>query len=298
MRRDSIFYYLFSQAPGLLSELVPNPPADADAYRFDSVAVKEPRFEIDGVFLPPEGKPGIVFFVEVQFQRDALLYERIFAEVALYFYRNRERFTNWQVIVIYPSQSTEQSDLLPYRSFLNGEQVHRIYLDELGDIDQLPLWVGLMVLTTVNEAQAPAKAKELLKRAQVVPPAESRIIVDMVVTIISYRFGQITRQEVEKMLDITFEETRVFQEVKEEAMREGRKEGLQEGRQEGRKEEAASLIVRQLEKRFGELPEDVRTSISELTITVLEELGEALLDFLDISEVQNWLAEHSDQFEQ
>ena len=298
MRRDSIFYYLFRQAPGLLSELVPNPPADADAYRFDSVAVKEPRFEIDGVFLPPEGKPGVVFFVEVQFQRDTRLYERIFAEVALYFYRNRERFTNWQVIVIYPSRTIEQTDLLPYDSFLNGGQVHRIYLDELGDIDQLPLWVSLMVLTTVEETQAPAEAKELLKRARAVPPAESRIIVDMVVTIISYRFGQITRQEVEKMLDITFEETRVFQEVKEDAMREGRKEGLQEGLQEGlregRKEEAANLIVRQLGKRFGELPEDTQVSVSKLSLTVLEELGEALLDFSDISEVKNWLAEHSD----
>ena len=129
-----------------------------------SVAVKEPRFEIDGVFLPPEGNPGIVFFVEVQFQRDERLYERIFAEVMLYFYRNRESFTNWQVIVIYPSRSTEQSDLLPHSSFLNGGQVHRIYLDELGDINQLPLWVGLMVLTTVDESQAPQEARELLSR--------------------------------------------------------------------------------------------------------------------------------------
>ena len=286
MRRDSIFYYLFSQAPGLLSELVPNPPADADAYRFDSVAVKEPRFEIDGVFLPPEGKPGIVFFVEVQFQRDTRLYERIFAEVALYFYRNRERFTNWQVIVIYPSRTIEQSDLLPHSSFLNGGQVHRIYLDELGDIDQLPLWVSLMVLTTVDKVQAPSEAKELLKRAKTVPPAEGRVIIDMVVTIVSYRFGQITRQEVERMLDITFEETRVFQEVREDAM--------QEGRQEGRKEEAANLIVRQLGKRFGELSEDIQVSVSKLSLTVLEELGEALLDFSSISEVKDWLAEHSD----
>ncbi len=65
MRRDSIFYYLFRQAPGLLFQLVPDPPANADSYRFDSVAVKEPRFEIDGVFLPPEGETGAVFFVEV-----------------------------------------------------------------------------------------------------------------------------------------------------------------------------------------------------------------------------------------
>ena len=285
MRRDSIFYYLFRQAPALLSELVPDPPANADAYRFDSVAVKEPRFEIDGVFLPPEGEPGAVFFVEVQFQKDERLYERIFAEAALYFYRMRERFTDWQVVIIYPSRSTEQSDLFPHRSFLNGGQTHRIYLDELGDIRQLPLWVGLMVLTTVDEEQAPEEARALLSRAQAIPPAEGRVIIDMVVTIISYRFGQITRQEVERMLDITFEETGVYQEVREDAMR----EGLQAGRQE----EAASLIVRQLGKRFGKLPEDMRASISALPLTVLEELGEALLDFSDVSEVQSWLTNHS-----
>ncbi|MEL7511720.1 MAG: DUF2887 domain-containing protein, partial [Cyanobacteria bacterium J06554_3] len=102
----------------LLSELVPDPPANVNAYRFDSVAVKEPRFEIDGVFLPPEDTPGAVFFVEVQFQKDSRLYERIFAESSLYFYRNRERFTDWQVVVIYPSRSTEQNELFAHRSLL------------------------------------------------------------------------------------------------------------------------------------------------------------------------------------
>jgi predicted transposase YdaD len=79
MRRDSIFYKLFQQSPTLLFELVTNPPRNSDRYRFDSVAVKEPKFEIDGVFLPPEteGK-GIVYFCEVQFQKDELLYERLY----------------------------------------------------------------------------------------------------------------------------------------------------------------------------------------------------------------------------
>ncbi|NJM56789.1 MAG: DUF2887 domain-containing protein, partial [Synechococcales cyanobacterium RU_4_20] len=52
MRRDSIFYQLFQQYPALLFELLPQPPTNAANYVFDSVAVKEPRFEIDGVFLP------------------------------------------------------------------------------------------------------------------------------------------------------------------------------------------------------------------------------------------------------
>jgi predicted transposase/invertase (TIGR01784 family) len=81
MRRDSIFYKLFQQSPNLLFELLINPPVNADEYRFDSVAVKEPKFEIDGVFLPPESQnPGVVYFCEVQFQKDERLYERVFAE--------------------------------------------------------------------------------------------------------------------------------------------------------------------------------------------------------------------------
>ena len=62
MRRDSISYYLFQTYPTILFELLPNPPANAANYRFDSVAVKEPKFEIDGVFLPPETEtPGVVY---------------------------------------------------------------------------------------------------------------------------------------------------------------------------------------------------------------------------------------------
>ncbi|BBD68330.1 hypothetical protein NIES4072_43580 [Nostoc commune NIES-4072] len=111
MRRDSIFYKLFQQSPTLLFELVANPPNNADSYRFDSVAVKEPKFEIDGVFLPPESDgAGVVYFCEVQFQKDEQLYERVWAESSLYFYRNRARFSDWQAVIIYPSRSIEQSE--------------------------------------------------------------------------------------------------------------------------------------------------------------------------------------------
>jgi predicted transposase/invertase (TIGR01784 family) len=79
MRRDSIFYKLFQQFPPLLFQLLPISPASANEYRFDSVAIKEPKFEIDGVFLPSEAN-GIVYFCEVQFQKDEKLYERTFAE--------------------------------------------------------------------------------------------------------------------------------------------------------------------------------------------------------------------------
>ncbi|MDD1416838.1 Rpn family recombination-promoting nuclease/putative transposase, partial [Dolichospermum sp. ST_con] len=201
MRRDSIFYKLFQQYPSLLFQVLTNPPENANAYRFDSVAVKEPKFEIDGVFLPPENDaPGVVYFCEVQFQKDELLYERVLAESALYFYRNRARFSDWQAVIIYPSRKTEQSDIYPHRSLLNGEQVHRVYLDELGDFHQLPVWVALMVLTTVEEGQAPEAARYLLtKTNEEIPSPSSRAIIEMITTIMVYKFEKLSRTEVESM---------------------------------------------------------------------------------------------------
>ena len=182
MRRDSIFYKLFQQSPSLLFELLTNRPKNANAYRFDSVAVKEPKFEIDGVFLPPENEDtGVVYFCEVQFYKDERLYERLFAESSLYFYRNRARFSDWQAVIIYPSRSIEQSDIHPHRSLLNGNQVHRVYLNELGDIRQLPLWVALMVLTMVEEERAPEEARYLLTRSTLeASNLSSRVIIEMV----------------------------------------------------------------------------------------------------------------------
>jgi predicted transposase/invertase (TIGR01784 family) len=197
MRRDSIFYKLFQQSPTLLFELLKNPPANANEYKFDSVAVKEPRFEIDGIFLPPENESlGVVYFCEVQFQKDERLYERVFAETSLYFYRNRDRFIDWQAVIIYPSRSIEQNEIYPHRSLLSGGQVHRVYLDELGDIRSLPLWVALMVLTTVEEEQAPEEARYLLTRSQQeTSQSSSRAIMEMIITIMVYKFEQLSQRD-------------------------------------------------------------------------------------------------------
>jgi predicted transposase YdaD len=161
---------------------------------------------------------------------------------------------------------------------LNGGQVHRVYLDELGDIRQLPIWVALMVLTTVDEEQAPEEARYLLARTtQEMLSASSRAIIELITTIMVYRFEHLTQAEVESMLGITLKETRVYQEIKEE------------GREEGREEATANLILRQLTKRFGQLSEEIRSSISGLPLPVLEDLSEALLDFTSLADLQVWL---------
>lgn len=284
MKRDSIFYRLFQQSPSLLFDLLETPPDNATNYRFDSVAVKEPKFEIDGVFLPPNTDGGgVIYFCEEQFQKEERLYERVFGESFLYFYRNRERYADWQIVVIYPSRSIEQSNSYPYRSLLNCDQVHRVYLNELGEIQQLPLGVALLVLTTIEGEQAPAEARNLLARTQqqMLAPEASYAIIEMIATIMVYRFTNLSRQEVEVMLGLQLADTRVYREAKEE----GRQEGKQEGRQEGE----VALIVRQLKRRIGAVEKAVESRIQGLTVEQLETLGEALLDFAQLDDLLAWL---------
>ncbi len=287
MRRDSIFYKLFQQSPSLLFELLTNRPINAESYQFDSVAVKEPKFEIDGVFLPPENQgAGVVYFCEVQFQKDEQLYERVFAESSLYFYRNSARFSDWQAVIIYPSRNIEQTNIYPHRGLLNSNQLHRVYLDELGDIRQLPVSLALMVLTTLDDELAPQEARYLLERSSVEQPETSNnAIIDLVTTIMVYKFEQLSRKEVESMLGITLKETRVYREIKEE----GREQGLEQGREQGREAEARSLIFRLLTKRVGELPQQLCQRIESLSLQQLENLGEALLDFTSMADLQAWL---------
>lgn len=67
-------------------------------------------------------------------------------------------------------------------------------------------------------------------------------------------------------------------------------EGEQRGRQEGRQEGERSLILRLLNRRVGELPQQVCEKIETLSIEQLENLGEALLDFQTLADLETWFS--------
>ncbi len=72
-----------------------------------------------------------------------------------------------------------------------------------------------------------------------------------------------------------------FDEWEAEFLRRGR----QEGRAEGRKEGEAALLLRQLKKRFGELPAAVDTRLRSAQPEQLEEWGERLLNVASLNEL-------------
>ena len=270
MRRDTIFYQLFQQLPTLLFDLIPQPPENANQYTFNAVEVKETGFRLDGVFVPPD-QSGIVYFCEVQFQLDELLYERMDSEIGIYVYRNRERLFDWRAVVIYPSRNIEQSRIETVREMLVSDRIIRVYLDELGRIDELPTGLGLMVLTTLEGDQAIDEARGLIDRS-----LASRAIIDLVSTIMVYKFNTLSRDEVNVMLGIELQQTRVYQEAKAE----------------GKAEEGRSLVIKLLNRKLGNLTPQLLERVNNLQINHIESLGEALLDFNSIGDLESWLSQN------
>jgi len=139
-----------------------------------------------------------------------------------------------------------------------------------------------MVLTTIKESEAPEVARSLLARtSEEAPQPSSRVIMEMITTIIVYKFEQLSRREVEEMLGITLKHTKVYQEIKEEGREEGREEGIEEA--------TVKLIIRLLTKRFGTISGELRSAITDLPLPILEDLSEALLDFTSQADLQTWL---------
>ena len=278
MRRDTIFYQLFQQSPTLLFDLIPQPPIDAARYIFDSIEVKETAFRIDGVFIPPLPS-GTIYFCEVQFQSDKLLYERMVSEISIYTYRNRNSFSDWRAVAIYPSRNIEQANKDVVLEMLASGRITPIYLDELGTVEELPTGLGLMVLTTLEGEEAKAEARGLIQRAQ-----NSRDIINLVSTIVLYKFNTLSRDEVDLMLGIELQQTRVYQEAKAEGEVIGENRGLERER---------ALVLKLLTRKLVTISPEIQTRVNSLTIEQIESLGEALLDFTQIGDLTNWLDTYS-----
>jgi predicted transposase/invertase (TIGR01784 family) len=272
LQTDSLFFHIFKTSPGILFELLGQPANLAENYSFDSVEVKQVGFRIDGVLLPkPDAIDQTVIFLEVQFQKDPTFYHRLIAEIHLFLKLNPSTF-DWKAVVIFQKRSIEPPDFRLFRNLIHSDQVNRIYLEDLKATSDDNVGLDLMRLIVAKKKDAVSQAKDLLSRTQqrAVTEPQLKVIMGLVETVIIYKFPQLGREEIAKMLGLSeLKDTKVFQ--------------------EGRIEEARSLVLRQLTRRLGTLPANVEAQVQALALPQLEALGEALLDFAELDDLVGWL---------
>jgi predicted transposase YdaD len=72
----------------------------------------------------------------------------------------------------------------------------------------------------------------------------------------------------------------------------GFEQGMQQGVQQGVQQGELTLILRLLTCRVGGISPDIEAQIRTLSLNQLETLGEALLDFSQSSDLDDWLRLH------
>lgn len=287
MRTDTLFYELFQLYPVIFFELIGESVGLAEGYSFQSVELKQTAFRIDGVFLPEESD-GTAYFCEVQFQEDPQLYYRFFAEVFL-FLRQFPKTHNWRGLLLYPSRRIKPSQSQVFHEFFDSGRVTEIFLDEWPGLEAGSLELGLVKLVVEPQASAPTLALGLIERAgrDIDEVDLRRTLIDFIETIIVYKFTNLSREEIEKMLGLSLlKETKVYQEALEEGRQEGRQEGRLEGRQEGRQEGQRGVIEALMVNRFGALDSELMAVVDglvgrpsdEFMNVLLTESREALID--------------------
>ncbi len=80
-----------------------------------------------------------------------------------------------------------------------------------------------------------------------------------------------------------------FEPVEQEVVMQIVTSWMEQGLQQGRREGELAVILRLLTRRIGTVEPELQERIRQLSLTQLEDLAEALLDFSDVADLAAWL---------
>jgi predicted transposase/invertase (TIGR01784 family) len=110
--------------------------------------------------------------------------------------------------------------------------------------------------------------------------AASAVLAGLVLDTSSIR--QILRSE-------AMRESVIYQDILQEGEQRGELRGELRGEQRGLRQGELNLILKLLNRKFGNIPTKMQKIVQNLSIAQLEDLGEALLDFATLDDLSSWL---------
>jgi predicted transposase YdaD len=278
MKTDKLFYRIFLSQPDLIAELLPGVPPDCE-FEYSAPVVKEIEVRLDGLLIPSSDDLSLpLVFLEAQMQTDVNFYGRYFAGIYLYL-RQYKPNRPWKGLLILNRRSHDLGSEVPYQLQLD-RQVQRLYLEDLRLLTELSPNLAMLRLFFLPEEEVSMAARSILNNPPTQEEFQRRL--DLVEAILVNKFPQLSFEEVLKMLDlqeVNLSETRFYQDVFQKGREQEREQGVQR---------EVDLVLRQLQRRCGVLSIDDRDLVRSLTIAQLESLGDALLDFNGMADLEVW----------
>ena len=293
---ESFLSFFFPTVYGLIDWEKPPEPLDKELQEITASSETEKRFadKLYKVWLLDKQQIWILIHIEIQSQYDADFPERIF----IYNYRAFDLYHNnvLSLAILGDDRPNWRPDRYHY-AIGGGEILLKFptvkLLDYESRLHELELSNNPFAIITTAHLKTKATTSNLTEREQ----WKWKLIREL------YQRG-LTKEQIVKLFKIidtmmalpkhlqtalitkvkNFEEERkmpLVSPTEQLAMERGEIIGEQRGEQR--------LVIRQINKRFGVISVSITEKIHQLSIEQLELLGEALLDFSTITELEQWL---------
>ncbi|CAD5940024.1 hypothetical protein PCC9214_01859 [Planktothrix tepida] len=180
-------------------------------------------------------------------------------------------------VVLFLQQTTSEQAFVSEYTDTNTQHCYRVIRLWEQDPNLLLSVPGLLPFATLSQTNSPRTLLEQVANriATIEEPNQQADLLACTQVLAGLRFEknlirQLFRSE-------TMRESVIYQEIRED--------GLLEGRQR----EAMLFVTRQLTRRVGAIAPIIQEQIQTLSVEELENLGEALLDFSEVTDLENWL---------
>jgi predicted transposase/invertase (TIGR01784 family) len=195
------------------------------------------------------------------------------------------------VLLIPPTETTQIETVFNLESTRHEYRVMKLWEEDpaifLNDLALLPL--ATLAAATVPEQLL----RQVAERVSQIESEQQRQEVSAYVQLLAgLKFKKPLIRQVFR--EGVMRESVIYQEIYQEGAAKGEVKGRAEGRQEGRQEGERSLVLRLLTRRVGAVPTQLSVQIEALPLEQLEALGEALLDFRAIADLETWLQADSE----
>jgi predicted transposase YdaD len=264
MRTDIIYYALFEYNPAIAIALAGLPLETAKEYQFASVELKQYAHRADGILLPKfPDLPALI--VEVQFQRDEQIYDRLVSESAV-FRLQKPEYPFLRMVLLLAHRSLDV-DPYPWNALVESGAIQVVYLDEI-TLDEIDEAASLLMRLTVS----PHRIHEdtpIVERFRGVIKSITDVRMqdffsDLFVILYSTKYTFLSKEEVMNMIDMRkmsegIENTSIIQAIIELKSRDQRRVDIERMLRLGMTQE---LIISALDVA-PELVEEIRQTIGQ-----------------------------------
>ncbi|MGH9837438.1 MAG: Rpn family recombination-promoting nuclease/putative transposase [Blastocatellia bacterium] len=212
-----------------------------------------------------------------------------------YFVRvyRRERKPVRQVVIVL----AETGAHIP-EEFHVGDTWHRYRVLRVWEQDPGPLLAheGLWPLAVLARSDQPEQLlMEVAEKVSTIPDESQRSDLTAAAGILAgLRFdGELIRRHFRReimMQSVIYRE--ILQEGEQIGEQRGEQRGIQIGEQRGEKQGRLVVIQFQLERQLGTVPAEILEQLPALSLSDLDQLGVALLDFKSVDDLIRWLDQH------